>query len=231
MRRTLKDFPGPRPKPHEMKAFLDDADEVIGLNGLTAIANGKLPSRVATLYTYSAELTAPVPPLAKDATASDVLTARKMRAEVEKYQKHNDEVEGRKKIAVRDDRNELFTLFADSMKITHPGLRDSLRRQFAVEDGFFDGYAALQAIKKNLNEQIKEGAFDKYYDDVYDWLADPKNRLKAGVMPPEFSGRIRNFLHQVNRWNVSSSTRQLGSQGAPCSIRTCPVSTCSGPSP
>ena len=101
MRRTLKDFPGPRPKPHEMKAFLDDADEVIGLNGLTAIANGKLPSRVATLYTYSAELTAPVPPLAKDATASDVLTARKMRAEVEKYQKHNDEVEGRKKIADR----------------------------------------------------------------------------------------------------------------------------------
>ena len=61
MRRTLKDFPGPRPKPHEMKAFLDDADEVIGLNGLTAVANGKLPTRVATLYSYSAELTAPVP--------------------------------------------------------------------------------------------------------------------------------------------------------------------------
>ena len=157
MRRTLKDFPGPRPKPHEMKAFLDDADEVIGLNGLTAVANGKLPTRVATLYSYSAELTAPVPPLAKDATASEKMYARKMQAEVEKYQKHNEEVDGRKKLAVRDDRNELFTLFADSMKTTHPGLRDALRKKFAIEDGFFDGYAALQEIKTNLNEQIKEG--------------------------------------------------------------------------
>ena len=46
---TLSDFPGPRPKPHEMKAYLDDAYETIGLCKLTAVANGKLPSRVETL--------------------------------------------------------------------------------------------------------------------------------------------------------------------------------------
>ena len=128
-RRTLSDFPGPRPKPHEMKAYLDDAYETIGLCKLTAVANGKLPSRVETLFTYSAELTAPVPPVAKDASASDKMAARKLQAEVEKYKKHNEEVEARKKVAVRDDRNELFTLFADSMKTTNPGLRDALRKE------------------------------------------------------------------------------------------------------
>ena len=46
-----------------MKAYLDDAYETIGLNGLTAVANGKLPSRVETLFTYLLKLQCTSTPL------------------------------------------------------------------------------------------------------------------------------------------------------------------------
>jgi hypothetical protein len=44
----VPEFPGTRPKPDEMKTWLDGFEDVAAVKGLAAAANGQLPDRVAS---------------------------------------------------------------------------------------------------------------------------------------------------------------------------------------
>ena len=52
-KKELMPFPGTRPKPHEMVAYLEDVDDTVPLKGLTPTANGKLPSRLLELRRHA----------------------------------------------------------------------------------------------------------------------------------------------------------------------------------
>jgi hypothetical protein len=197
----VADFPGTRPKPDEMKTWLDGFEDVAAVKGLAAAANGQLPDRVASkaLKKRSAKELS-IPALSKDAGYKEVLAHRDLTMKVDGYLKDNAIIDAEITRAQIDDRNELFSLMTETMRRTNPGLRDALRAKFKIKElsGHYDGYRALQHVKAKMNEQVREGAFHKHYEKSLAWIQNPKNRLKDGCTATEFSARVRQFVHYVN---------------------------------
>jgi hypothetical protein len=80
----VTDFPGTRPKPDEMKTWLDGFEDVAAVKGLAAAANGQLPDRVASkaLKKRSAKELS-IPALSKDAGYKEVLAHRDLTMKVD----------------------------------------------------------------------------------------------------------------------------------------------------
>jgi hypothetical protein len=198
---AVPEFPGTRPKPDEMKSWLDAFEDVSAGKGLAPAANGQLPERVASkaLKKRTAKELS-IPPLSKDAEYKEVLAHRDLSMKVDGYIKENSIIDAEITRAQIDDRNELFSLMTEAMRRTNPGLRDALRAKFKIKElsGHYDGYRALQHVKAKMNEQVKEGAFHKHYEKSLAWMQHPKNKLREGCTTTEFSARTRQFVHYVN---------------------------------
>jgi hypothetical protein len=159
---AVPEFPGTRPKPDEMKTYIDALEDVAATRGLAPAINGSIPERVASkeLNKYTrAELV--VLALPADATYSDKVKHADLVLKVEGYKKKNAVIDSEILRATMEDRNELFGLMASSMSRSNPGLRDALRLKFRIKDknGMYDGFKALQFVKEKMNEQAEEGAF------------------------------------------------------------------------
>ena len=109
-KKELMPFPGTRPKPHEMKAYLDDVEDTVPLKGLTPTANGKLPSRVSALFKWPEHLCQEPPAPAKGADEKTISEYRKRAYEAAKCAKANAEADQLIKTAVRDDRTALLPM-------------------------------------------------------------------------------------------------------------------------
>jgi hypothetical protein len=81
---AVPEFPGTRPKPDEMKSWLDAFEDVSAGKGLAPAANGQLPERVASkaLKKRTAKELS-IPPLSKDAEYKEVLAHRDLSMKVD----------------------------------------------------------------------------------------------------------------------------------------------------
>jgi hypothetical protein len=123
-------FPGPRPKPHDTKKYLDSMVECFALNGLADVAAGNLPSRVAHLTKYPDNMVVEPDKPKRDATEVEKAAYDKRCSIVFDRKRENEQIDLKIAVAIRDDRSSVFSLLTDSMKITNPGLRDALRLKF-----------------------------------------------------------------------------------------------------
>ena len=122
----LDAFPDEYPQLHEAMLWMEKYEDRIGALHLQAVRDGKLPLRVQHLKNWPDEYL-DVP----DEVLSDTDSAKgyTLQLEAVKRRRENEQNDEAVKVAVLQDKNDLFLLLTEPMLITAPLLREGLRER------------------------------------------------------------------------------------------------------
>ena len=141
---VLPPFPGIHPQPHQITEWIEAfADKSSGL-GLQAVLAGNLPLRVQSLRNWPDSLTTIPKTVVDEASASRLYSLRVEAARMLRDNERNDEMI---KVAVLEDKSDLFVLLTEPMRESTPMLRDALREQCKMgASEYYDGVKATGLV-------------------------------------------------------------------------------------
>jgi hypothetical protein len=120
----MPDFPSEFPQAHEAAEWMDFLSDKKGKLHLQAVSNGQLPLRVQHLRNWSAAHCT-VPQTAVD--AADAVKLYELECSAAGRARENERNDEATRIAILEDKSDLFTLITEPMVTTAPLLRDGLR--------------------------------------------------------------------------------------------------------
>ena len=188
-------FPAGQPKPHQARGWARKLDSAVAQRKLSSVArNKKPPGKFPEPWSEAA--LEPPPPLPPKPTFRDRMSHRSMVDEVERRIAYNTQLEEQIAQWWLEANHDYFLLVTDSMVQTQPGLRETLRELYHVQDGFFSGYDAVEYVKTWLRGCQERDPQHKFYEGQLEKLL--KNRLKEGASTRDFATVVRRFVFDIN---------------------------------
>ena len=188
-------FPAGIPKPHDVEAWARSLKKQFLARGVADVAREVVPEgKFDALYPES--MLAPMSKPGKGASWSEEATYRRHLDELEKRKLHNANIMAKRTEWFNDGNNTVFEIVVDTMVHTQPALRKTLKDAHQLEDGRYDGVAAVKDLQEWLKASNDRHPQEDYYDNLMQ--AIKKKRLPVGASEKAFQTVVRRVRFDIN---------------------------------
>lgn len=188
-------FPPGIPRPHAIDEFKRSLESKLATDDLTDIALKRVPAGKFDSLWPEAALQDPAPLPAK-ASWSDNDRYRRALVEVESRKRTNARIKAQRTEWYSKGNDEYFHVIADSMRETNPTLRTTLRDEYYLSDGRYDGCAAAEHVEKWVKKELDKSPQFDFYDNILNGIV--AKRLPEGCPARVFTKLTRRVLHSIN---------------------------------
>eukprot|EP00316_Scyphosphaera_apsteinii_P015665 CAMPEP_0119340326 /NCGR_PEP_ID=MMETSP1333-20130426/100128_1 /TAXON_ID=418940 /ORGANISM="Scyphosphaera apsteinii, Strain RCC1455" /LENGTH=392 /DNA_ID=CAMNT_0007352057 /DNA_START=59 /DNA_END=1234 /DNA_ORIENTATION=+ len=189
----LKPYPGEHPRADEIAVWLDDSLDRLTTAGKLPILLGQ-KSVAALKYVSDRPV---LPDLPADAPAAARATREAHNASITQLNKQD--AEARDELVIQE-RNEVFTSLALSMRVTAPALAPLLKDlkkkcEVTGRPGYFDASLAWPILL--ANRTVKGIASADHFRERVRFLEDPSSKCSDAVTGQEFINLYHDFINNV----------------------------------